>query len=197
MNGGILIEIPRPVRAREEDPEPPTSAELADRLAESLRGVLEGTGVRVARPTKFAEMRLRGLDSSVTLGEAREALMALGGLGGGDLRVGEIRRFSSGPGTMWVRAPAVFIRRLAVAGRVRVGWTWAQVEVLRARPLQCFRCLAIGHVRQRCTGGEDRSGLCYRCGKPGHLAARCEGTPNCPICSGLGLPAKHRLGVGV
>lgn len=102
MNGGTLIEVPRPRRVREEDSEPPTSAELADRLAEELRGVFQGREIRVTRPTKSAEMRLTGLDNSVTSGDVRG-------------------RSPSGTGTIWMRAPAVYVRRVVIAGKCAWG----------------------------------------------------------------------------
>lgn len=196
MNGGTLLEVPRPVRTREEDPEPPTSAELADRLADSLREVFQRREVRITRPSKTAEMRLRGLDNSATAGDVGSALLAMGGVTEGDLRIGVVRRSPSGFGTIWVQAPAAFVRRAATAGMVRVGWAWSTIEFLRARPTQCYRCFQVGHTRHRCKSEEDRSGWCYKCGTPGYLAARCTAeTPRCPFCAEQGKPSGHRLGI--
>lgn len=69
----------------------------------------------------------------------------------------------------------------------------ARVQILEARPLQCFRCLEGGHVRATC-GGVDRSTRCYRCGDLGHKAQNCSAQLCCPVCTDLGRPANHRAG---
>lgn len=51
------------------------SAARADLLAEKLREVLADTPARVQRPTKTAEVRVTGLDESVTPTEIELALM--------------------------------------------------------------------------------------------------------------------------
>lgn len=85
-----------------------------------------------------------------------------------------------------MRCPMAAANKLAVAGRLLVGWTLARVHLLAPRPLQCFRCLEKGHATQRCTAEEDCSRLCYQCKEPDHLAAGCEAKPNCPICRDQG-----------
>ncbi|XP_059046004.1 uncharacterized protein LOC131841705, partial [Achroia grisella] len=55
---------------------------------------------------------------------------------------------------------------VAQHGRIRIGWLSAAVELLRQKPLRCFRCLETVHVLARCLHEEDWSGLCYRCGVP-------------------------------
>lgn len=64
----------------------------------------------------------------------------------------------------WVRCPVAAAKVAQEAGWE--GWTTARVEALLSRPLQCYRCLELGHTRQRCTAPEDRSGLCYCCSLP-------------------------------
>jgi hypothetical protein len=84
---------------------------------------------------------------------------------------------------------------LAAKGRVQIGWARSKVELLRPRPLRCFRCLAAGHTRVRCSADAvDRSTACYRCDQTGHVARVCRGQVNCPLCSTRGLPAGHRAG---
>lgn len=39
------------------------------------------------------------------------------------------------------------------------------VELLKARPLQCFKRWGYGHTKNKCTAEIDRSGICYRCGR--------------------------------
>ena len=70
----------------------------------------------------------------------------------------------------------------------------ARVELLATRPMQCFRCLELGHTRSRCTAEIDRSGLCYRCGQEGHLASACSAASKCLRCEAGGRPADHRMG---
>lgn len=181
--GGLILEVPGP-----------ESAEKADRLAALMREVLEGTGVRVARPTKSAEIRVQGLDDSITPEEVARAVALAGGCAEGDVRAGVARRAPTGLYAVWVRVPLSAARKLAESGKIRVGWVSARVEVLAARPLQCYRCLEVGHTRQRCTGEVDRSGRCYRCGAAEHRAAECSAALKCPLCSDMGRPSNHRLG---
>ncbi|XP_024224852.1 uncharacterized protein LOC112213193 [Bombus impatiens] len=60
------------------------------------------------------------------------------------------------------------------------------------RPLQCYKCLEIGHVSKTCTSKEDKGHLCYRCGKPGHQAKAC--TAGSLLCEALEAPSVHRMG---
>ncbi|CAK9820202.1 hypothetical protein ANTQUA_LOCUS10541 [Anthophora quadrimaculata] len=184
VTGGLLMQIPGP-----------EGAAKADTLAKKLEEALQGTGVKITRPCKRAELRVTGLDDSVTPAEVADAIAAAGACRPEEVRTGQIRSSSSGLGTLWVSCPLLAANTVAKAGRIRVGWASARVEVLAARPLQCYRCLQVGHVRQRCTGDVDRSGRCYNCGASGHTAGKCPAeTPNCPLCADLGRPAGHRLG---
>ncbi|CAK9834518.1 hypothetical protein ANTRET_LOCUS11035 [Anthophora retusa] len=184
VTGALLMQVPGP-----------EGAAKADTLAEKLREALEGTGVKITRPTKRAELRVTGLDDSVTPKEVADAIAAAGACKPEDVRTGQIRSAPSGLGTLWVSCPLLAANTVAKAGRIRVGWSSARVAVLAARPLQCYRCLQVGHVRQRCTGDVDRSGRCYNCGATGHTAGKCPAeAPNCPLCADLGRPAGHRLG---
>lgn len=90
--------------------------------------------------------------------------------------------------------PVVAAKKLAEAGKIKVGWVAAKVEALQPRQLRCHRCLESGHTMQRCTSATDRSDRCYRCGQKEHKAGTCTATPKCSLCSDLGKPAEHRLG---
>lgn len=79
-------------------------------------------------------------------------------------------------------------------GRIRIGWTVARVELLRVRPLQCYRCWEFGHVQSTCRNIVDRRGACFRCGQKGHMASVCKNPVYCAVCHDLGLEASHRLG---
>ncbi|KAG7188419.1 hypothetical protein KM043_008067 [Ampulex compressa] len=61
--------------------------------------------------------------------------------------------------------------------------------------LRCDKCLLRGHVKELCPSYVNRGDKCYRCGVPGHNSRSCQASPNCPLCSDLGKPADHCLGV--
>ncbi|XP_026318159.1 uncharacterized protein LOC113228653 [Hyposmocoma kahamanoa] len=137
-------------------------AKHADKLAEKLRGAL-GEVVKVARPTKCADLRISGLDDSVSPSDVLAEIARKGNCDAGSVKVGEIRRGPGGMGTVVAKCPVAAAKTLVDAGRILVGWSAAQVRALEPRPLKCFRCLEGGHTRARCTAQIDRSELCYRC----------------------------------
>lgn len=168
----------------------------ADRLASRLREVLgEREGVRVARPSRQAELRLFGLEESVTREEMAAAVASAGNCGVREVDAGRLRRAPGGVITAWVRCPVRAANAVVSRGRITVGWVSARVEALRQRPLQCYRCHEGGHVRATCRSLVDRSACCYRCGESGHQARRC-GAPQakCEVCARAGRPSNHRTG---
>lgn len=186
QTGGRILEVPGA-----------DGAAKADRLAEQLRTILPSQEVRVSRPVKTAEIRLTGLDDSIT---EQEIVSAVGGSannasqGSGQIKVGTIRRTPSGSGSTVVRCPIELARQVAAPGRLKIGWVSVRVQLLDARPLQCYRCLEKGHTSQRCQAEKDRSGRCYRCGELGHIANGCSAQPFCLVCKDQGKPAEHRCG---
>jgi len=170
-NGGLLLEIPGAAASQQ-----------ADVLAARLRDMFpEDEGVRVSRPVKRVDLRITGFDESVTPREIAEAISHFsGGCGAEDVRVGTIRTSRDGLCTVWVQAPATAGVPAAEAGKVYLGWARARVALLKGRPLRCFRCLAPGHVQQRCPCPVDR--------------ARCRNKPHCPSCQEKGRKADHKPG---
>lgn len=151
-------------------------------------------GVRVSRPVKLAEMRIKGFDESVKAEEIANELAKVGGCGPNDITVGRLRMAQRGLGVAWVRCPLTAANKVADLGRITVEWSQCRAELLDVRPLQCFRCLEKGHVREKCSSLIDRSDCCYNCGGKGHRAKDCREPPRCPICKDLGRPANHRVG---
>ena len=139
----------------------------ADTFAGHLCEIFAGNSkVRVARPVKMADVRINGLDDSVTPTEVASPITTARGCDKDDVRTGEIRRRSPmSIGFIWLRCPTTSARKIVEAGRILVGWISARVDALTARPLQCYRCL--GHVMQHCTSDADRSGRCYTYGATG------------------------------
>jgi len=93
-----------------------------------------------------------------------------------------------------LQAPAVVGLPLAQEDETVLGWFRCRVVLLKSRPPQCFKCLAMGHVQQRCPCPTDRARCCFNCGQPGHEVAACRNRPHCPPCAGSGLKAIHRPG---
>jgi len=182
--GGILFEVPG-----EE------SGQKADKFAEALRTVLGPKGVRVTRPVKRVEMRVSGLDDSITPDEVLAAIAAAGDCSAGEVKVGKINLSPAGRlGSVWASCPAAAAKKMIDAGPLSIGWITARVKALGARPLHCFKCLGVGHTRATCKAEADRKGHCYRCGVEGHVAAGCAAEPHCSFCADEGHPAGHRYG---
>ena len=184
VTGGIVIRVPGD-----------KDREKASLLATRLAGVLDPSKVRVGAPTIKGELRLLDIDISMEKEELREALAKAAGCSSTEVQVGEIGTSRGGLGSAWIKCPAAGARKLAQAGKVALGWSIAKVIAIPKRPLQCFRCLELGHVRATCTSTVDRGHLCYRCGGSGHRARGCTAsTPKCLLCESLGAPAGHRMG---
>lgn len=98
-------------------------ASKADLLATKLRETLGSKdGVKVARPCKMAELRVRGLDASVTPQEIRDALANKGQCSPDVIKVGEVRRVPNSIGTVWARCPLASANTIVEAGGIKVGW---------------------------------------------------------------------------
>lgn len=75
-----------------------------------------------------------------------------------------------------------------------MGWSKIQVELLRARPTQCYKCWKPGHLKHACKSSVDRSNLCYRCGSDDHQVKWCNKEVHCVICKEEGYDPRHRMG---
>lgn len=182
--GGLILKVPGH-----------SPREGADLLAASLSGLAGEMGVRVTRPIKRADARVSGIEASSTEEDVMAAIASATGCARNDLRCGRIRRGPAGVGSLWLQCPLEVAVQLARARGVEVGWSRVAVELLRDRPLRCYRCLEVGHVGARCTSEVDRSGRCYRCGSTGHKVEGCEArVPRCPLCVDKGKPYQHGLG---
>lgn len=141
----------------------------------------------------MAELRLRGLDEATTEKEVRARLAQAGGCEPDVFRVGPIRHAPRALGTVWVRCPIEPAQKIA-AGRLQIGWIHVNVEMLRDRPMQCYKCMGRGHVLEQCKSEVDRRKACYNCGKEGHLARECRCHPKCMLCEEAGVPSGRRMG---
>ncbi|XP_045502712.1 uncharacterized protein LOC123699740 [Colias croceus] len=182
ITGATIIQIPGP-----------GSGEKADLLASKLKTIFKDKNIKVSRPVKMADLRVSGLDASVTADDLKDAIVTRGECLVDQIRVSQIRQDRTGLYGAWVNCPVTVAKKLTET-RFLVGWVVARVRVQEPRELRCFRCLELGHVANRCAVECDRSHLCYRCGQPDHKAANCTAKPNCAVCIAAGRKADHRLG---
>lgn len=142
--GGLILETPGE-----------NNAEMANKLASRLREVFDkDEEVRISRPYRKAEIRINGLDDSVTPAKVASAVSAAGECNISEVKIGEIRRRSlASIGSIWVQCPATAACKIAATGRLKVGWVSPRVDILPPRPLQCFRCLESGHAMLQCNTG--------------------------------------------
>lgn len=70
-------------------------ASKADQLAAKLREAIGGEGVKITRPCKMAEIRLKGLDDSITA-EVRESLVQKGQCTPEEIKVGMMMKTPNG-----------------------------------------------------------------------------------------------------
>jgi hypothetical protein len=110
VTGAIIIKVPG-------DKDKGKASRLATRLAE----VLDPTEVKVAAPTRTAELRVVGIDISANKKELREILASAIGCGGSQIQVGEIGVSRGGHVSAWVRCPVAGARKLAQAGKIKLG----------------------------------------------------------------------------
>jgi hypothetical protein len=137
-----------------------------------------------------------GIDISIEKEELRQALVLSAECEVAEIRVEEIGASKGGLGAAYVKCSVAGTRKLAQAGKVALGWSTARVIAIPKRPLQCYKCLELGHVRATCVSTVERGHLCYMCGRSGHRARKClASTSKCPLCESLGAPANHRMGV--
>jgi hypothetical protein len=184
VTGAIIIEVPGN-----------KGREKALQLATHLTKVPDPTAVNVAAPTRTAQLKIAGIDISIEKEELRQALVLAAESGVAEIQVGEIGASRSGLGAAYVKCPVAGVRNLAQAGKVAFGWSTARVIAIPKRPLQCEKCLELGHVRATCVSTAERGHLCYKCGGSGHRAREClASAPRCPLCESLGAPANHRMG---
>lgn len=151
VTGAIILEIPGE-----------NSSGRADQLAERLRRELQDKPVRITRPVKAAEIRISGLDESVSKEELMAAIANVGNCPIDEVKIGDIRRSTNGLGSVWARCPATVAKAAVTAGRIMVGWVSARIEALPPRPMHCYKCLESGHTRAKCTAPSSRGDSCYR-----------------------------------
>ncbi|XP_050358311.1 uncharacterized protein LOC126778732 [Nymphalis io] len=179
--GARVLELPR------------AQSDQAEKLAEKLRTVLDGVA-NVVRHTMKVDLRVTGLDDSVTREKLIAAVAREGSCPVEAIKCGEMSR---GPGYMGmarVTCPIAVAKKLSDSGCLLVGWSSARVHVLEQRPLRCFKCMGLGHTKALCPSRAERAGLCFRCGVDGLKSVGCTGKLRCAVCADAGKPSGHMMG---
>ncbi|XP_025267884.1 uncharacterized protein LOC112639132 [Camponotus floridanus] len=182
MNGATIIEISGP-----------NNNEKADKLAAEVQKILADEAL-ITRPNVKGEIRVYGMDESVTADEVREILALEGECKYEDIKVGRIGRTRSGSGVIWAQCPRSSAITLVEKQRITIGWSIVRIEMIKSRPLQCHKCWRVGHVREKCKSKNNFLGCCFKCGMEGHIAPKCTNKAKCRICTELGLNGDHRMG---
>lgn len=133
----VILEIPCPDGSEK-------ATVLRDRMAEALQDM---GGVKVTRPVKMVELRLKDVLESTDVNEVREVISTVGGCKSEEVRTGSVRALPNGLGTLWVQCPVKAANKVTALGKIKVGWTSSRVEILAPRQLQCYRCLEKGTYR--------------------------------------------------
>ncbi|XP_029166089.1 uncharacterized protein LOC114936906 [Nylanderia fulva] len=101
---------------------------------------------------------------------------------------------SNGLFTVWAQCPLAAAIKATQKNKIKIGWTIARIELLKARPTQCYKCWGHGHLRNKCTSVADRSKTCFRCGGENHPALNCQNPIRCILCVEQGKDPNHRVG---
>lgn len=181
-SGGVVIEIPGVERSSK-----------ADNLQKKVAEVL-GAEARVSRPCVRGELRLVGLDDSVSQMEVAEVIADIGGGKVADIKTGALRPMSNGMFSVWVQCPLEVAIKASKDGKIKIGWTIARIDLLKARPALCYKCWEKGHVQAQCKSQVNRLRACYRCGEEGHPARACNNPISCLVCKQAGRDHAHRVG---
>lgn len=148
-NGGMLIEIPGPERHSK-----------ADVLAAKLNSVL--IDAKIKRSLLLANVRLTGLDDSISIEEVKCTLSEIGNCTPNNIRVNAIRPMTNGFGITWAQLPVEAALRATKESRIWIGWTSTRIELLAQKRIQCFKCWNFGHARYTCKNSIDRTNLCFK-----------------------------------
>lgn len=104
-----------------------------------------------------------------------------------------LRVMNNGMHMAWVSLPLAAAVELDRERKIPIGWTMAQVQILRPRPRQCYRCWSFLHATVDCKSKTDRSKNCFKCGKNDHFSVNCTSNLCCVVCKEAGLEHAHRM----
>jgi len=111
-----------------------------------------------------------------------------------DIRVSPMfRPMRGGLSLAWIKCPLVAAIKLAKSGKLCIGWFVVHIEMMRSRPVQCYKCWHYDHVRNKCESAMDCTNYCFKCGNPDHTSYKCLSELYCVIYD-LGYATAHQIG---
>jgi len=126
MTGAYILEIPGGTKEEREA--------KAEALAGKLEAVFRGNeGIKVARPLKMAQIRIRDLDESIDQEDIVQAIMGVGGGSPQNIKVGRTATAPNGMRAVVVQCPLAVANRVVGCGRITVGWAAYRVSIMEAR----------------------------------------------------------------
>jgi hypothetical protein len=143
VTGGLIFEI-----AGQD------ASSKASRLAEKMAGALRDIPAKVTVPRKTAELRVTGLEDSITPEEVAVTVAEAGNCQTAEVSVGVIRAAPRGLDSVWLRCPLTAARKIGGSsgggrdtppgGNFHIRWSAARVSPLPARQLQMLQVLGDG-----------------------------------------------------
>lgn len=170
--GGLLFEIPGGKEGRRR----------ADEFVKAA-GEIMPERARISCPRTKADIIISRMDPSIQEGDIAEIIAAKYKCELGEVTVRPIKIRPNQLGSAWVSVPQEVAEMACRSGKIQMRWSAAKVARARDRPVQCYKCLQYGHLKDECRSEHDRSGTCYKCGEMGHHAAGCNNKPRCLLCS--------------
>lgn len=111
--GNVLIEIVREKEKREEK---------AGKLAHALQQLLTNEA-KIARPIINGELRMFGLDDSISKEEVKDLMTEIGKCSDEAITIGDIKPMRNGLGMIWAQCPLTLAIQMANLKTVRLGWS--------------------------------------------------------------------------
>jgi hypothetical protein len=142
ITGGILLEV-----AGEKSSDFKDSEDITNKLLNKLRAAFDGMDVKVNRPVKRVDIRIYGFDESVGIKDITESLAKISGWHSDNFRCGNTK-FFRGLGSAIVSCPVDATLKIMEAnkiGKIVIGWALVKINLLKNRPMTCFRCSGLGH----------------------------------------------------
>lgn len=140
-------------------------------------------------------MRLVEFDDSVNITDIENGIVKLVGCTKQGLKISAIAPMRNGLNMTWIQCPLEIAIKLANKyRRIPLGWSIARIELLEARPIQCFKCWAFGHAQGNCKSDISRLSHCFKCGKDNHKVLNCKNSFRCLFCQDIGKNMSHKMG---